>query len=224
MSKIVSPSFQYIWTWLWLIDDLYCRNIGQRCSFVSDVGQESVSMAMKRKTRPLFSDSVTALCAVSSYNHPSLMSWILNVSRLLLSLLRNVMHVQTFGILSHFSSLSKPASAHTTDHTLVQKFPTDSHMSTSNWWSVFGGNLLLGSYQANTMHIAILGDFHLNTRQFIPSTRSHPGLDSYHRLMNFTGEDVTLRLLAGGVISGERGEVWMWSETWHSDVCYNAES
>ena len=95
------------------------------------------------------------------------MSWILNVSRIL-SLLRNVMHVQTFGILSHFSSLSKPASPHTTDHTLVQKFPSDSHMSTSNWWSVFGGNLLLGSYQANTMHIAILGDFHLNTRQFIP--------------------------------------------------------
>ena len=141
----------------------------------------------------------------------------------MLSLLSNVMHVQTFGILSHSSSLSKPASAHTTDHTLVQKFPTDSHMSTSNWWSVFGGNLLMGSYQANTMHIAILGDFHLNTRQFIPSTRSHPGLDSYHRLMNFTGEDVTLRL-AGGVISGERGEVWMWSETWHSNVCYNGES
>ena len=44
--------------------------------------------------------------------------------------------------------------------------------------------------------------------------------------MNWAWEDVTPCWLAGAgsVISGERGEggeVWMWSETWHSDVCYN---
>ena len=94
----------------------YSRNIGRRCSFVSRVGLESVFSVMRRKTWTLFrggfcdsvcvlsvssrNDSFSFFDVVDSRNENGAICSVKENS--FLTPLRNVMHVQTFGILSKF--------------------------------------------------------------------------------------------------------------------------